>query len=193
MAVFDKLRRINNAVQAVEAGPGCVGIWVDSTGRLRFKDDRGNVYTVYDPSGETSGTFGSTVRLKGTFDTDDTLSLTVERSVSVTVADSTITFTSGAITAADVGRPISWNGFTGVISSLDSATTATVFTITGDLGSGAQTATVGENFDDALYEVVSIQGDDAEVFTFGSLAASGLDIYSSNPTSTATVVVTLVR
>lgn len=192
MAVIDKIRKIHNTVQSIEPGPGCVGFWIDSENRVKFKDDRGNIYVIYDPTAGTSG-FGTQLRLTGTFDESDTLSLTFARDVAVSVSGSTVTFASGDITPADVGRVISWSGFSGVIASIDSATTGTVFTISGATGAGAQTATIGDDLDDDLFEIVSITSDAAEIHSSGNKAASGFDVYSSNPTSTATVTVTVIR
>jgi hypothetical protein len=192
MAVTDKIRKIHNTVQSIEPGPGCVGFWVDSENRVKFKDDRGNIYIIYDPTAGTSG-FGTQLRLTGTFDESDTLSLTFARDVSVSVSGTTVTFASGDITSADIGRVISWSGFSGVVASLDSDTTATVFTISGLPGTGSQTASIGDDMDDALFEVTSIVSDAMEIHTSGNKSATGFDVYSSNPTSTATVVVTVIR
>lgn len=193
MAVIDRIRKIHNTLQHVEPGPGCVGIWVDSDNRLKFKDDEGSVYTVFDPLAGGSG-FGQQVRLTATFDEADTLSVTFQKDVEITVTADVVTFTEGDIVATDVGRIIAWTGFSGIIASLDSATTATVYTLDGNLSDGAHTATVGEDMDDAEYQIISIVAPDAlEIFSYGNLATSGFDLYSSNAVSVAVVTVTVIR
>lgn len=195
MAVADKIRKLSNEVQSIEPGPGCVGFWVDSANRLKYKDDQGNVYTAFDPS-EVIPTIPTITRLFGTFDESDTLSLTFEREVEVEVSldGESITFAAGAITSADVGKQITWEDFVGTIDALLTSTSASILPVSGNAESGTRTATVGEDQPDTNYKISSIQGDGVlEIFGSGNKSVSGFDVYSSNVTSTAPVTVEVIR
>lgn len=160
---------------------------------------------------------GKNLRDTATFATSATVAFTFVRTVSVTtVANSpNISFTSGAIRAADIGKRISIpsvnqyecasaHAFVGSILALTDATHAVVAgsqnTCTADssvhnaviTAASTQTATIGENEPDANY-MLALGCDANETIRWSSKATTGFTLTSSNASSTATCDVIVIR
>lgn len=174
-------------------------------------DRRGNFTNQF-----RSATAVETVGGRVAFATAATATFDIERTVTVTTAagSAQISFTSGVITAADVGKRIvldnasndqcdlgSPGDVSGYVYSLDSATTATVvydpWSVYQDicnqtiLETGSRNAVVGRAMSTSTYRVV-LAGNVNETFWATSKGTTSFTVNSSNASSTATVDVHIV-
>jgi hypothetical protein len=200
----------------IETRSAWVGTGEPPGGGVYIRAVRGIAYGSPDVRGEN-------LRDRVTFASSGTAAYTFTKTVSVTTTanSATISFASGAIHSADIGKTIvvpdvltncsgtpegPEDDWFGRIRTIASATTATVFPSTwiGFITDGycaqdnpdqseTQIATIGTDEPDTNYLIVGLSCNAQETFSWSSKSTTGFTLTSSNPSSTATCEFMIVR
>lgn len=158
-----------------------------------------------DATGATAYTYtgGKNLRIQGAFATSNSLALTFQRTVSLTIPGlQQVQLGSGTFFKADVGKQLFIAGggnpsgdFYGMVHVLASSTIAYVLPANTQHPpnyAGSKSAVLGANEPDANY-MVFVTGNVNETFWVDTITATGFTVHSSNAASIATITCLIIR